>query len=118
MAEWRDVRSSLVPAFALLAVGAMLYIAADHGSAWSFRGSWFASVNPGASPPWYFIGQTLFRGMWSLGGWLALCLLAWVSARKLGPFVWSVTAVSLVWFVPRIGLAGRVNLGETAGFCI
>ena len=110
------IRRTVAPTLILAAVGVALYFAATTGSSWAFRDSWFASHNPGANPPWFFIGQDLVGGIWGASAFLLSCLCALLSASRLRGGVWWIWATQVVWFAPMIAAGLNARLHTTDPF--
>jgi hypothetical protein len=79
-------------------VSGVFYSISLEGSFRTFQDTWFFHLGPGDSPPWYFIGSHLLDALWSLPCALVLIAFSFLTARKLGPTVWSALGVSLVSF--------------------
>src|SRR5215210_9327261 len=63
----------------------VFYSISLEGSFRTFQDTWFFRLGPGASPPWYFIGNNLVDALWSFPCALALIAFSFLTARQLPP---------------------------------
>jgi hypothetical protein len=88
----------------------VLDLAASTAAFRTFGSTWFQAVSPGASPPWYFIGQDLVEAVWASGAAVLMVAFSIVAARSLGPSVWAALGVAQIGFIGKLGGGANVLL--------
>ena len=72
-----------------------------------------AGVNPGASPPWYFIIEHLVEGYFALAGMMATLALGFYFRKKYPTYAWMAVLMSACWYSGKVW-TGSVILVKTA----